>query len=253
VRRIINGGSLPVCDSGTGRLTTLAYTSAGVMSLPGTATGTPHTSRPPSPGLSSKGKRSGLSQSMTSADLNRGNKTDPLRCFPKNVSQQIFLSLPRSSLIPLSLVNKRYRRSATLNYCWYKQCQATSLQQDFSATSLGSGGGAKWTRRESKIDWKSQYAKQKRMEAREMQRLESLPGSGTTTPSRTQRLQEQGVKTHREMREEEWNSQENAGYSKTEMREWYKGQAGSKGGKIKGKTGKGGIKTGSAGDGSLWE
>jgi uncharacterized protein YgiM (DUF1202 family) len=55
------------------------------------------------------------------------------------------------------------------------------------------------------------------------------------------------------MREEEWNNQESTTYTKTELREWYKSQAGTKGGKIKGKTGKGGVKTGSAGDGSLWE
>ncbi|UZJ52467.1 hypothetical protein CBS101457_001787 [Exobasidium rhododendri] len=225
----------------------------GVISLPGTVPSTPSASRPSSPGLSSRGKRSGLSQSMTSADLNRKSKTDPLRSLPKDVSQRIFLSLPLSTLLSLSLVNKRYRRSATLNYCWYKQCQLNSVHEEIVATSTDGGGAAKWTRRESKIDWKSQYAKQKRIEAREVQRLESLPGSGTTTPSRTQRLKDQGVKTHKEMREEEWNSQENVGYSKTEMREWYKGQAGTKGGKVKGKTGKGGVKTGSAGDGSLWE
>lgn len=125
------------------------------------------------------------------------------------------------------------------------------MEEELSPTTAN--GGAKWTRRESKIDWKSHYAKQRQMEAREAQRLESLPGSGATTPSRTQRLRDEGIKTPREMREDEWNSQESVGYSKGEMREWYKSQAGSKGGKIKGKTGKGGVKTGMANDGGLWE
>lgn len=126
------------------------------------------------------------------------------------------------------------------------------MQEDFAAP-ITANGGAKWTRRESKIDWKSHYAKQKQMEAREIQRLESLPGSGTTTPSRTQRLREEGIRTPRDIREEEWNSQESVGFSKGEMREWYKSQGGTKGGKLRGKTGKGGVKTGSANDGSLWE
>lgn len=228
--------------------------SSGVLSAPGTVPGTPLTlSRPASPGpAASKNKRSTLSQSSNLIEGSRKSKTDPLRSLPRDVSQRIFLSLPISSLISLSLINKRYRRSATLNYCWYRQCHSSAMDETYTS-ALSSGGSAKWTRRESKIDWKSHYAKQKRMEAREAQRLESLPGSGTATPSRSQRLRDEGIKTPKEIREEEWSAQESVGYSKGEMREWYKSQGGTKGGKIKGKTGKGGVKTGLANDGSLWE
>lgn len=165
------------------------------------------------------------------------------------ITQRIFLTLPISALISLSLVNKRYRRSATLNYCWYKQCQKGGMDNEDDEDL---SGGAKWTRRASKMDWKTQYAKQRRIEAREQQRLESLPGSGTATPSRTQRMRDEGFKTVSDLRQDEWREQEHQGYSKEEMREWYKAQGGTKGGKLKGKRGKGGAKTGTE-DGSLWD
>ena len=225
-----------------------------VVSLPGTVPGTPHISRPPSPGGMSRttpSKRSTLARSMGSSISSRKSKTDPLRSLPKEISQRIFLSLPVSSLIALSQVNKRYRRSATLNYCWYKQCNKGTMVEE-QAEDLVSSGGAKWTRRASKMDWKTQYAKQRKMEAKEQQRLESLPGSGAVTPSRTQRLRDEGIKTASEQRQDEWREQEQQGYTKEEMRDWYKQQGGTKGGKLKGKRGKGGSKTG-ADDGSLWD
>ncbi|PWN34979.1 uncharacterized protein FA14DRAFT_132908 [Meira miltonrushii] len=223
-----------------------------VVSLPGTVPGTPHISRPPSPGgmtRSTPSKRSTLGKSIGTG-IARKSKTDPLRTLPKEVSQRIFLSLPVSSLISLSQVNKRYRRSATLNYCWYRQCNKGTMVEE-QADDLASGG-AKWTRRASKMDWKTQYAKQRKMEAKEQQRLESLPGSGAVTPSRTQRLRDEGIKTASEQRQDEWREQEQQGYTKEEMRDWYKEQGGTKGGKLKGKRGKGGQKTG-ANDGSLWD
>lgn len=225
-----------------------------VASLPGTVPGTPHISRPPSPGgmtRSTPSKRSTLGKSI-GFGIARKSKTDPLRTLPKEVSQRIFLSLPISSLISLSQVNKRYRRSATLNYCWYKQCNKGAMVEEEAEDLASASGGAKWTRRASKMDWKTQYAKQKKMEAKEQQRLESLPGSGAVTPSRTQRLRDEGIKTASEQRQEEWREQEQQGYSKEEMRDWYKEQGGTKGGKLKGKRGKGGQKTG-ANDGSLWD
>lgn len=90
------------------------------------------------------------------------------------------------------------------------------------------------------------------MEAREAQRLDSVPGSGAATPSRSQRLRDEGIVTPSEMRQEEWAQQDDTTFTKDEMREWYKSQGGSKGGKLKGKRGKGGAKTG-ADDGSLWQ
>ena len=49
----------------------------------------------------------------------------------------------------------------------------------------------------------------------------------------------------------QWQAEHDAGYTKQEMRDYYK--AGPKGGKFKGKREKGGVKTGAAGDGGLWQ
>lgn len=198
-----------------------------------------------------------LSSSTTKkrSSSSRRSKTDPLRSLTSEIAQHIFLQLPVESLLACSGVCKRWRRSATLNYCWYRH-----YQHNFSATSLDSavpmlpawgGGGAKWTRRESKTDWKTQYGKQKRIEAKDAARAESLPGSGTATPSRTQRMQDAGILTTHEARMQQWKQEEDAQWTKQEMRDYYK--SGAKGGKFKGKREKGGVKTGAAGDGGLWE
>ncbi|CDS00296.1 uncharacterized protein SPSC_06649 [Sporisorium scitamineum] len=183
------------------------------------------------------------------------SKTDPLRSFTSEIAQHIFLQLPVESLIACSSVCKRWRRSATLNYCWYRHYQhtffATSLDSALPSIPAWGSGGAKWTRRESKTDWKMQYGRQKRMQAKDAARAESLPGSGTTTPSRTQRMQDAGILTTHEARMQQWKQEEDAQWTKQEMRDYYK--SGAKGGKFKGKREKGGVKTGAAGDGGLWE
>jgi hypothetical protein len=172
---------------------------------------------------------------------------------PAQISQRIFLSLPVSALRSCSLVCKHWRRSATLNYCWYTYCQAQALDEAGTnpIPSFGSSG-ARWTRRESKIDWLSHMAKRKRLEARDEERAASMPGSGSATPSRTQRLAEQGVQTAAARNEERWQAEQGQEWSKADMREYYK-TAGNKGGKLRGKSGKGGVKTGSMADGGLWE
>ncbi|PWY99546.1 hypothetical protein BCV70DRAFT_201114 [Testicularia cyperi] len=189
------------------------------------------------------------------------SKTDPLRSLNSEIAQHIFLQLPVEGLIACSGVCKRWRRSATLNYCWYRQYQREYSSAPLSSTvdptssvlaipAWGSGG-AKWTRRESKTDWKTQFGKHKRQEARDAARLESLPGSGTTTPSRTQRLADAGIQTTHQARMEQWQQEADSTYTKQEMRDYYK--SGSKGGKFKGKREKGGVKTNAAGDGGLWQ
>ncbi|PWN52007.1 hypothetical protein IE53DRAFT_385622 [Violaceomyces palustris] len=203
----------------------------------------------------SKRKANANSASSSSSKYSR---LDPLRAFNSEISQHIFLQLPQSALVSCSMVSKRWRRSATLNYCWYRLYQHTFNShsvvdgpwQQPSLPAWGSGG-AKWTRRESRTDWKTTFAKGRKMEAREQERYESLPGSGAVTPSRTQRMSEAGILTATEWREEQWRSQHEERWSKNEMREHYKSF--SKGGKLKGKSAKGGVKTGSANDGSLWE
>lgn len=50
---------------------------------------------------------------------------------------------------------------------------------------------------------------------------------------------------------QQWKEESDAQWTKQEMRDYYK--SGAKGGKFKGKREKGGVKTGAAGDGGLWE
>lgn len=209
---------------------------------------------PGSSAAASGASRSKLRTSSKRSTSSR-SKTDPLRSLNSEIAQHIFLQLPVDSLIACSGVSKRWRRSATLNFCWYRHYQhafsATSLESNMPPIPAWGSGGAKWTRRESKTDWKTQYAKQKRIEARDAARAESLPGSGSVTPSRTQRMQDAGIMTTHEARMQQWQAEHDAGYTKQEMRDYYK--AGPKGGKFKGKREKGGVKTGAAGDGGLWQ
>ncbi|SJX63059.1 uncharacterized protein SRS1_13884 [Sporisorium reilianum f. sp. reilianum] len=190
-----------------------------------------------------------------STSSRRSSKTDPLRSLTSEIAQHIFLQLPVDTLLACSGVSKRWRRSVTLNYCWYRHYQHTfssvSLDTPLPPIPAWGSGGAKWTRRESKTDWKTQFGRQKRMLAKDAARAESMPGSGSVTPSRTQKMQDAGIMTTHEARMQQWKQEEDAQWSKQEMRDYYK--AGAKGGKFKGKREKGGVKTGAAGDGGLWE
>lgn len=247
-----------------------------VRSVPATAIGTP-VERPSSPvGSGSPGpSRLAVETDTTDQDSDvaasiaakrptlksrvsrktRTNRTDPLRSLTSEIAQHIFLQLSVDSLLSCSAVCKRWRRSATLNYCWYRHYQhtysSTSLDSNLPSIPAWGSGGAKWTRRESKTDWKTQYGKQKRIEQKDAARAESLPTSGNVTPSRSQRLQDAGIQTAQQIRMQQWKEEEEAGFSKQEMRDYYK--SGAKGGKFKGKREKGGVKTGSAADGGLWE
>lgn len=248
----------------------------GIATAPGTLPGTPaELSRPTSPSMAGT---SGLVSSSLSAPKMKSNlsterpvkikapksKTDPLRSLPKELSQRIFLSLRVRELAVLSVVCKRYRRSATLNYCWYRQCLAQFDSQDAgsnSGPSLGpsGSGGHHWTRRESRTDWKGEYIKKRRGEAKDREREERGGGSlssGYSTPSRSQRLADSGLKTAKDVKEEQWAEaaeQEQAGYSKNELRQYYKEQGGSKGGKAKGVKAKSGKGSNRAGEDGLWE
>ncbi|PWN44547.1 hypothetical protein IE81DRAFT_10205 [Ceraceosorus guamensis] len=253
----------------------------GVASAPGT----PHISRPSSPGGSSAAalhhltlaaaentasassvpKKASSLRSEPFTRIKHKSKTDPLRALPGVISQRIFLSLPVQALRSCSLVCRRWRRSATLNYCWYRIVQSQSMQGDSTPSgpsstlldvvnSTSTGAGARWTRRESKVDWLTSYGKQKQREARDEARYGSSSGnsSGYATPSRSQRLADAGIQTAKDRNEERWQAEENSEWSKQDMRDYYKNQ-GSRGGKLRGKSGKGGAKTGSANDGGLWE
>lgn len=105
------------------------------------------------------------------------------------------------------------------------------------------------------MDWKAEYARRRRQEEKDRLREESLPGSGTATPSRSQRLMDACVKTARDVREEQWQSEAEmeVGYTKNELRAFYKEAGGSKGGKAKGVKAKSGKGQCRAGNDDLWE
>lgn len=134
------------------------------------------------------------------------------------------------------------------------------------STSSSPGGAAHWTRRESKTDWKREYIRRIQQAEKDRLREEGLPfssgggsssNSGAATPSRSQRLADSGVKTAHDVKQEQWEQEEqdaqSQGYSKNELRAFYKEAGGSKGGKgkgVKAKSGKGGSR---AGADDLWE
>lgn len=105
------------------------------------------------------------------------------------------------------------------------------------------------------MNWKVEYARRRRQEQKDRDREFSLPGSGATTPSRSQKLADAGVKTARDVRQEQWDAeaQSDAGYTKNELRAFYKEAGGSKGGKGKGVKAKSGKGASRAGADDLWE
>ncbi|KAK0555953.1 hypothetical protein OC846_001505 [Tilletia horrida] len=226
-----------------------------VQSLPGTAPGTPRSrSRPPSPPPS--GAATGTSQAASPSPTKASSrsrsaaasksKTDPLRSLPSDAFEpfehaETFLTIPPTPFSPNA---------------------AGSVAEGSSTAAAGGGGAgiatgsagsskkasaaATWTRREARTDWKLTFAKQVRQARRDQERsgaLGSSSGSGYSTPSRTERLASAGIMTNTERKQQQWaESESQTGYSKAQLRDHYKSQ-GSRGGKVKGKSGKGGVKT----------
>jgi hypothetical protein len=88
----------------------------------------------------------------------------------------------------------------------------------------------KWTKRESKKDWRTELMQYKRVKHKEESnaplhsfskpRSYSKPSSGVATPD--------GYLTPRELKEEEWSQQSEASPSKHELRSWYKDNGGKR-------------------------
>ncbi|TFK47920.1 hypothetical protein OE88DRAFT_1720370 [Heliocybe sulcata] len=180
------------------------------MSGPGTpVTGSRPSSRPQSP---APGARSRLSIGKQKPS------TDPLRAFPTDVSQRIFGHLSIRDLARCSRVSRKWNKSQTLNYIWFQHYR----KENFHDESLPPG---KWTKRESKQNWRETYAKT--IPNREPPPLgplnpSSRRGSGYSTPS--------GYMTPKEMREEKWAAESEAleRPNKVDMRELYKDLGGRK-------------------------
>jgi len=144
--------------------------------------------------------------------------TDPLRAFPTDVSQRIFGHLSIRDLARCSRVSRKWNKSQTLNYIWFQHYR----KENFHDESLPPG---KWTKRESKQNWRHTYAQT--IPNREPPPLgplnpSSRRGSGYSTPS--------GYITPKEMREEKWAAEADAVSrpDKVEMRELYKDLGGRK-------------------------
>lgn len=212
-----------------------------VLSSPATPARSRASSRPPSrPG--SPTRRSHLREGMVPLTSTRLRSTDPLRAFSTQISQQIFRWLDVSDLAACSTVSRKWNKSQTLNYIWFLQCRKESFLED----SLPPG---KWTRRESRENWRLVYAKL--ISDKSAPSNPFLPsGSGRSSPSR------RGHQTPKERNEERWRLEEEEQIrpSKVEMREMYKELGGRKA-KTKVKLGSaGGVrdKTGWAADNEDW-
>jgi hypothetical protein len=149
----------------------------------------------------------------------------------------------------VSMIPSLYRMGVlnTFLSAWYQLYRTETYQ----GSDLPVG---KWTKRESKRDWRLELMRARRSNAKESAGWGALstysgsrtPGvkSGTSTP-RTSNAD--GYLTPKEMKEEEWSTQLETSPSKNELRTWYK----EKGGKRvkKPKTGM----TGGMRDRTAWE
>ncbi|GJJ13845.1 hypothetical protein Clacol_008102 [Clathrus columnatus] len=210
----------------------------GVQSLPGTPSRSRAPSRPssrPSSRASSPTKGAFKRPIPGPLILNKTNNADPLRIFPTELGQRIFGMLSISDLAKCARVCKKWSRSQTINYVWFQQHRKETFRDD----KLPPG---KWTRRESKQNWRQEYIKAVR--ARETE-LAHTPFSRSSTPSGS------GYQTPRELREEQWKAENemSARPGKLEMREMYKEMGGRKS-RTKSKVG---LTTGGTRDKGGWQ
>ncbi|KAG8904689.1 hypothetical protein FRB99_001330 [Tulasnella sp. 403] len=149
-----------------------------------------------------------------SPSKSKASRSDPLRVLPTEVTQRIFGLLTISQLARCARVCKKWNRSQTINYVWFQHYR----KEYFHDESLPMG---KWTRRESKQNWRITYLDSKRRAAKENQLLggSRSPYFYSSTPSYTG----SGYQTPREIREEKWRAEaEDSRPTKNEMREMYK-------------------------------
>ncbi|KAF9475996.1 hypothetical protein BDN70DRAFT_765923, partial [Pholiota conissans] len=180
-----------------------------VVSLPGT----PSRTRPSSP------VRGGGAASRPIAKgplILSSSRLDPLKAFPTELSQRIFSRLSIKDLAKCATVSKKWNRSQTLNYVWFQHYRKENFHDD----SLPPG---KWTKRESKQNWRQTYLKSSKDRSPTAVSF-SRPASGYNSPNRS------GYQTPREIKEEQWRQEEEVAVKpgKLEMREKYKELGGRK-------------------------
>jgi len=209
-----------------------------VISMPGTpgGGGSRQISRSASPTRTgATARRPPRMLHLSSLDSPKRSKTDPLRVLPTDVTQRIFSQLSVKDLAGTSRVSVKWNKSQSLNYLWFQHYRKVELNDNTLPTG-------KWTRRESKENWRKIYMKTARERA-------SLDGSISRYGYATPPAMSSGYSTPREIREERW-AQENStafggsgGLGKVEMREMYKELGGRKA-KTKNKIGGGRDKGG---------
>jgi len=174
-----------------------------VTSTPGTPARSRAPSRPSSRPVSPTRRANPKALSSTLAP--KVTSLDPLKAFPTQISQRIFRWLTITELASCSRVSRKWNKSQTLNYIWFQHYR----KEYFHDESLPLG---KWTRRESKQNWRITFANK------------STPPSPweRSSPSRS------GYQTPKEINEERWKVEEQARPGKVEMREMYKELGGRK-------------------------
>ncbi|KAF9040600.1 hypothetical protein BJ165DRAFT_1313459, partial [Panaeolus papilionaceus] len=189
-----------------------------VVSLPGT----PARTRASSP------VRGASSRPIKGPLIISSSRTDPLKAFPTELSQRIFSRLSIKDLAKCSLVSKKWARSQTINYVWFQRYRKENFHDD----SLPPG---KWTKRESKQNWRQVYLKTAK-ERDHSPTATSFSRSGYASP-------QSGYITPRELKEEQWKIEAQAASkpSKVEMREMYKELGGRKS-RTKTKLGSSGVR-----------
>ncbi|PPQ99603.1 hypothetical protein CVT24_005179 [Panaeolus cyanescens] len=189
-----------------------------VVSLPGT----PARTRASSP------VRGASSRPIKGPLLISSSRTDPLKAFPTELSQRIFSRLSIKDLAKCSLVSKKWSRSQTINYVWFQHYRKENFHDD----SLPPG---KWTKRESKQNWRQVYLKTSK-DRDQSPTATSFSRSGYASPP-------SGYQTPRELKEEQWRmeAQGVSKPSKVEMREMYKELGGRKA-RTKTKLGSSGVR-----------
>ncbi|OAX42590.1 hypothetical protein K503DRAFT_766677 [Rhizopogon vinicolor AM-OR11-026] len=189
----------------------------GVFSLPGTPARSRAPSRPSSRPSSRPVSPSRRGPTRLGNETpSKGLSSDPLKAFPTQVSQRIFRWLEISELATCARVSRKWNKSQTLNYIWFQHYRKEKFHDD----SLPPG---KWTRKESKQNWRITYISSVSNRSPPSSPLHSR-GSGRTSPSHS------GYQTPRDIKEEQWRQEVVAQTrpGKVEMREMYKELGGRK-------------------------
>ncbi|EKM60581.1 uncharacterized protein PHACADRAFT_246595 [Phanerochaete carnosa HHB-10118-sp] len=203
-----------------------------VVSLPGTPSRSRAGSRPSSrPASRATSPRRAVRSLLQMTSPGRPS-SDILKAFPTEISQRIFNMLSIRDLSRCARVSRKWSKSQTLNYVWFLHYRKDSFHDD----TLPPG---KWTKRESKQNWRVTYLKI----IAERERS-PISYSRPLTPISS------GYQTPRDLREEKWEQEIDSQLkpSKVELREMYKELGGRK---ARGK-GKVGMETATVRDKGGW-